>query len=294
MAAVVRSDGFLVPFAVFENGGWHGPDTGSGATVAELDAAWFVGRLDSLREWRLVTPLGLADVIGDPILLRVTGEPTEVGTHCQRAWALRVDRADAALSRDNGPQILGAAFSNASGLELTPAAELEPTTEEHSKFMSFLEPEFERAEAREAERRSASPDYEPRATGAANAVTPLALETLYRVAGADGRSIYQFEVSRGYARTARSAVRNCPALSVMTGWMAEGPDGTFSLIAGNVVMTDCLRKTATRVIPIGALRLGGRTFAVTLERHYESDTYAVFEISPNTVAPAVRIQGGGC
>jgi len=294
VAAVVRSDSFLVPFAVFENGDWHGPDAGSGNTIAELDAAWFVGRLDSLREWRLVTPLGLADVGGDPILLRVTGAPTDIGTHCQRAWAMRVDPADTGLAQDAGPQILGAALSNASGLELTPAAVLDPTPEEHSKLMSFVEPHFERAEAREADRRSASPDYKPRATGAANAVTPLALDALHRVAGVDGTSIYQFEVSRGYPRAARSPMRNCPALSVMTGWMAEAPDGTFRLIAGDVVMTDCLRKGATRVIPIGAVRLGSRTFAVTLERHYESDAYAVLEIAPTTITPAVRIQGGGC
>lgn len=291
MAAVVRGDGFIVPFAVYEDGGWWGPDTEPYPDLADRPSAWFADRLDMLGRWRLVTPLGLSDPRGEPVPISVTGMPVEVGTHCQRAWALPTDLPGIPTPEFTVHQNVGMALSvDSSSVRV---AELAATPDETERTLRFLTPYFNAAEAQEVTRREVSGGYEPRRVGPAVATGPLGLTLLHRVGGDAGVSYYVFEASRRYGG-GPDAPPGCDEATVMTGWLYEDPSGALVLLSGDVNMTNCDRKGSPRVQPMGALRLGGQLFVLTVERHYEGESYAVVRIDPASATTVLTVYGGGC
>jgi hypothetical protein len=292
VAAVVRSDGLLAPFAVYENGAWHGPEVGGGETITGLSSAWFAGRLDALRDWRLVTPLGLADLKGDPIPLQATGAPVEAGSHCERVWALPTDLPAQPVRARETPQIVGIAVSRA--VPSQQVAMLAPTPPETAKALAFLQPHFDSAEARESARRASNPAYAARPSGAAAAKDPLSFTHISRVGGQEGQSIYLFEAVRTYAGPVERVRATCDDASVMTGWFVEDAAGEFRLLDGTLTMTDCDFKGSARVQPVAMVTLGDRSYVITLERHYEGETYSITEVSAAAVRPILTVYGGGC
>jgi hypothetical protein len=40
--------------------------------------------------------------------------------------------------------------------------------------------------------------------------------------------------------------------------------------------------------------LGDRSYVITLERHYEGETYSITEVSAAAVRPILTVYGGGC
>jgi hypothetical protein len=106
---------------------------------------------------------------------------------------------------------------------------------------------------------------------------------------------------RTYARPAGHADARCDEASVMTGWFVEDPSGAFRLLAADLTMTDCDRKGSPLIQPLATVMLGDRSsaeaerlFVVTLERHYEGETYSITEISPSAVTTILTVHGGGC
>lgn len=291
MAAVVRSDGYIVPFAAYEDGAWRGPDTEPYPDLADRPSAWFADRLDRLGRWRLVTPLGLSDLKGDPVPISVTGAPVEVGTHCQRAWALPTDLPGTPTPEFTVHRNVGMAFSV--GASPVRPAELAAAPDETDRALRFLAPYFNAAEAQEEQRREASGGYEPRRVGADMATGPLALTHLQRVDGDAGMSYYVFEASRRYAG-GPDAPPGCDEATVMTGWLSGDPSGTLVLLSSDVAMTNCDRTGSARVQPMGALRLDEQLFVLVVERHYEGESYAVVRVDPASATTVLTVYGGGC
>jgi hypothetical protein len=160
VAAVVRGDGVIVPFATFEAGKWAPPHYSS---IAGLAAPWFADRLDALGAWTLQTPLALTDLLGQPLTVRVTGDPVQVASHCERVWGLPTDLPGTPASDHEVHRHVGVAF----------AGDAAPRAAAH-KPLTYLGPLFDAAEARAAAERSGRGGYEPRAVGPAVAKTPLA------------------------------------------------------------------------------------------------------------------------
>jgi len=289
VVAMVRGDGFIVPFAVYEDGIWKGPDDQPHPDLADRATAWFTERLTGLESWRLSTPLGLTDLKGDPIAVSVTGPPVEVGSHCQRVWSLPTDLPGTPAPEFTVHRTIGAAVS--AGASPLQVAELDVTLEGMEKATAFLAPHFNAAEAREAARRDASGQYDPRRVGADAAKRPLAVTMLYRVGGTAGMSYYAFEASRTYADSIDAA---CDQATVMTGWLSESASGALALLASDLSMTNCDRKGSPIVQPMAALTLDGHVFVLTVERHYEGESYTVVRVDPGSATTVLTVFGGGC
>jgi hypothetical protein len=105
--------------------------------------------------------------------------------------------------------------------------------------------------------------------------------------------MYLFEAVRTYAPVPARPY-DCDELTVMTGWLAEGPLGAFSLLDSETALTDCHRKGSAIVQPMAALELGRHLVVFTIDLHYEGETYSVFQVGPNAVSRALSVSGGGC
>jgi hypothetical protein len=296
VAAVVRGDGFLVPYAEYVDGRWQGPAAtlaGPGfPAVTDRPSAWFADRMDALGRWRLLTPLGLADHTGGRVDVRVTGPPAELATHCERAWALPTDLPGTPTPAFTVHQNIGVAFS-AGGRPL-PAAELEMAPAEMDRAIGFLTPYFDAAEAREVERRSREGGDVTRRVGAHVATTPLDVTMLYRVGGSRGMSYYTFEASRSYAPSSGSPMPDCGDATVMTGWMSEDSTGAFVLLSNDIAMINCFRKGTPLVQPMAALAVDGQLFIFTVDRHYEGESYSIVAVTTASADQVLTVYGGGC
>jgi hypothetical protein len=288
VAAVVRSDGVLVPFATFEAGKWAPPHYSS---IAGLTAPWFADRLDALGTWTLQTPLALTDLLGQPLTVRVTGDPVQVASHCERVWGLPTDLPGTPTPDHEGHRNVGVAFAGDAAPSVV--TQLGPSPGESDKPLRYLGPLFDAAEARAAAERSGRGGYEPRAVGPAVAKTPLAFMRLHRVGRVAGVELYLFEAVRTYAPVPARPY-DCDDLTVMTGWLAEGRLGALSLLDSQTQLTDCHRKGSAIVQPMAALELGRHLVVFTIDLHYEDETYSVFQVGPNAVSRALSVSGGGC
>ncbi len=291
VAAVARGDGFIVPFAVYEDGIWRGPDAEPRPDLADRPAPWFAGRLDALGRWKFVTPLGLADLRDDPLPVTADGPPVEVGSHCTRVWALPTDLAGTPTPEHTVARLVGAAFSGSS--VTGQVAELDVTLDEMGKFVTFLTPYFNAEEAREVGRRTASGGYEPRRVGVDVEKTPLAVSSLYRVGGSDGMTYYAFEASRTYPAST-NPLPGCDEATVMTGWISESEYGAFALLASDLSLTNCHRKGSPIVQPMAAIRLDANLFAIVVLRHYEGESYAIVRVNAAAATTVLSVYGGGC
>jgi hypothetical protein len=295
VAAVMREDGFLVPFAEYAEARWSGPPSGVAfepPPAADRPQAWFADRLDTLARWRLLTPLRLADLKADPVPVQVTGEPVEVETHCQRAWALPTDLPGTPTPEFTVHRNVGVALSM--GARPLRVAELDASADGVDKALAFLTPYFNAAEVREVERRTREGSYDERSTGAAAASAPLDVTMLYRVGGNQGVSYYFFQASRTYMPPADSPAAGCDQVTVMTGWMSEDPGGTFVLLSSGVVMTNCLGGGGPLVQPMAGVELDGRLYVLAVERHDEGESYSIFVLSPASAERVLEVYGGGC
>ncbi len=295
VAAVVRGDGFLVPYAVYVDGLWQGPASIPGGAefpaVTDRPNAWFADWLDALGRWRLITPLGLADLTGGPVEVQVTGPPVEVGTHCEGAWALPTDLPGTPTPESTVHQNAGMAFST--GTRPLRVAELGPTVDDGDRAVAFLTPYFNSVEAREVNRRGAAGGYEPRRVGVDVARAPLAVTQLYRIAGDGGRAYFVFEASRTYPRD-EDSLPGCDEATVMTGWMSEDASGTLVLLSSDVSLTNCLRKGTPLVQPMAALAVDGQLFIFTVDRHYEGESYSIVAVTTASADQVLTVYGGGC
>jgi hypothetical protein len=122
-------------------------------------------------------------------------------------------------------------------------AQLGPTPGETDKSLTYLGPLFDAAESRAVAARSGRGGYEPREIGPAVAKTPLAFTRVHRVGRVAGVEMYLFEAVRTYAPVPARPY-DCDDLTVMTGWLAEGRLGAFSLLD-----SETARPTSVRASP---------------------------------------------
>jgi hypothetical protein len=295
MVAIARPDGHLVPFATFDGEAWRGPvpgDASAPPTIADHTTPWFAGSPHPQDGWRVTTPITLTGSKEDTRTVVTSEGAVQLDAHCQRVWALVSDLMDPATPDEPPSHDLRVAFSGER--DGAPTAAIDVTLPDDAGAAAFLFPHFVAAEAREAGRRQVSGEFETRPTGATAAGTPFALSALRYVGRRDGRVLYRFEARRIYPRPPGTPDAGCDLATVMSGWLSEQGSGGFGLISSDLAFTDCDRKGTPIVQPLASMELAGRLFVVTVDRHYESESYSIYDVSPGGVSRVLTVDGGGC
>jgi len=223
------------------------------------------------------------------------GMPADVRSYCQSAWMLQSALPATPVGETQmAARILGVAFSR--DVDVVPAAVLTPNEAEHAAALAAIETGFDAAEAAEIARRDADGNYDDRTVGRDEAKAPLAITSLHRVGGDASVSLYLFEARRTYDAPPGSGPADCDQATIMTGWLAENAAGELTLIPDtpDVSMTNCDRKGAAVVEPLGAVLADGRTFVIVVNHGYEGESYSIHDVAPAETREAVTVYGGGC
>lgn len=284
--AIVRTDGRVVPFGAWNGMAWERawPEIfAEPITSAALDEAWSRRGTELPRLWRVWPASG-----GGPVATRATGVEL-VEAHCETQVALKADFPDP-KQRDPDLEGVEGRFGIAVDGTAAPVRAIQRLRRSHSLWTQALQVVRSGFDARENSEAQARNRQLPRQ----QPPPPVQLKELYGEAGSPASPLY-FVAERTFATGPFVAEVPCPWRTEMSGWLAPAGGGGLALLDPRVLVTSCGHgKDGVSLYPLGALRLGTRSFWVVQEHGWEDETYVILEVGPAEVKRAFAVAGGGC
>jgi hypothetical protein len=280
-AAVLRRDGVIVPFAVFDGKSWsnHWPKPSLDLTVptdvGSVPTRWW-GDAGPQREWQLW--IGTAE----PQTVKVV-QPDWVDAYCVRQIGLHTDYRPLQLPPPPSEQPYPK-----DGLALAPPRAIErvavvpPIGPEPNSLLAELKDAFNKAERQPAGKvnhpvdRDVREDLDPK------------IEAVYSH-GSEPR-VYYVEATREYSTFGS---HDCQIMSFGTGWFVR-EQGRFRPLAMAVDVLGCDRRGASYMLPLGVIRAGTRVFWLVQFSGWDRERYAVVEPKMKDVDAVLNVWGGGC
>ena len=286
--AVLRRDGIVSPFAVFDGKQWTTPwpsDLHSLDLPIDMNAIpqkWWgkSGPVSEMNAW-------VDGVNRGPIHLE---RSRVLPLMCEPRVALVSDyrSTEAAPSSPEPPFPKdGLAIS---GTQPVGRIEiLSSDSPEWTPTATFLAAEFDSAENAAIEAFTAWKHPVPRA---ARRKLSVELEALYRAPmDAPGWTAYYLEAVKRYPPGPEDD--ECGLVTSASGWMAVGPDGKRSAkLAAEV--TYCDRRDVTYMLPLGLLTVDAKTFWAFQLSGYGREGYAIVRPTPKRLESHVKYSAGVC
>ncbi|HMF96993.1 MAG TPA: hypothetical protein VKE96_21990 [Vicinamibacterales bacterium] len=279
---VLRRDGIVLPFAVFDGKRWNAPWPGpTGDLTVPIDV-----RAVPKRWWGVGTILASWEVIltGGTRAVRVL-QPDWVDIACSRYVGLKTDYQppETAPPRTVQPYPKeGLAVSPPHAVERVEIVSL--ASNEIRALMPVVQQSFNEAE-REVESRFGHPITRRAREG----IAPT-LEAIY--AYGDSPRIYYIEAIRPYRRLGQN-VGDCAAIGSGTGWFVRDAAGVRSLTMV-VDVLNCQREAASYMLPLGVLKLNDHLYWLAQFAGWGHERYVVLEVKKKVVEVVINKWGGGC
>jgi hypothetical protein len=281
---ILRRDAIIVPFADYDGKSWHAdwPEPRKNDDVPidlrSVPKGWW-GRAGVRQTWQLWS------AGQDPPRLLNVLQPDWFTAYCLRAIGLRTDyRARQPLPAPNVRPY------PTDGLVVSPPQPIERVEivpqgdSRRLRLMPMILDSFNRTE-----RQIGGEVHHPIPQAEREQIAP-AIEAMY--ASPDGRVLY-IEVAREYHDRGDPSDA-CRAVAFGGGWFARGDRDLYEPLQTYVQVLDCDRDGASYMLPLGIVRLSGRTFWLTQFSGWDGAQYEVDEIEPKTVERVVSRSGGGC
>jgi hypothetical protein len=281
---VLRRDAIIVPFATYDGRKWRAdwPEPKDSydvpINVSSVPKGWWgpIGPRETWQAWTADDP---------PRLLRVL-RPDLLAAHCQRLVGLRTDY----LSRELPPPVSVRPYPK-DGLAVSPPQPIDRIDivagddPERTRLAPVVSETFNRIERTLAARgthpipQADREQHEP------------AIEAVY-AAGDDTRVLY-VEAAREY-RSHGDPAGACQVVAFGGGWFVRDRDRKYTPLKTYVIVVDCDRGPAFYMLPLGIVRVAGRTFWLAQFSGWEGEQYEVLETTPKNVDRLVIRRGGGC
>jgi hypothetical protein len=281
-AGVLRRDGVIIPFAVFDGKRWtsHWPVPGLEAvvpiTIRDVPSAWW-GPTRALAIWQAWTGSGARTLS--------IAQLDWVNVHCVRQIGLRSDYAPAVPAPPRTEQPYPK-----DGLAVSPPQPVEridvlpADSAEIPVLIPAIHDAFNVAE-REVEKNYGHPVARRAREGRVPDI-----EAVYAVG--DHPRIYYVEATRRY-RLLGQPLDQCEAAAFGTGWFARDGDQVRSLETA-VDVLQCDRRGASFMLPLGAIRVADKLYWLAQFSGFEHERYVVIEVKPKTVKAVLSVWGGSC
>ena len=281
-AGVLRRDGVIVPFAVFDGkrwiSRWPRPDVDAPVpiTTRDVPAAWWgpTGALDSWQAWTAAGAMTLHVV-----------QPDWVDVHCERQIGLRANYAAPVPA----PPPIEQPYPK-DGLAVSPPQPVERiavvpiTSDEARALIPAVHEALNKAE------RQIESDYDHPVKRRAREGRAPDIEAVYAVG--EHPRVYYVEATRRY-RLLGQAIDNCAGIAFGTGWFSRDGEDVRSLETA-VDLLRCDRRGANYMLPLGAMRIADRLYWLAQFAGFDHERYVVVEIKPKTVAAVLSVWGGSC
>jgi hypothetical protein len=287
---VLRRDGVVIPFATFDGKRWRKdwPEPRASvdvpASIRSVPSRWWgpVGPLDTWQAWSSGAP---------PQTLHVR-QPDWYEAQCVQQVGLRTDY------RSTQPPVdPKAAPYPKDGLAVSPPQTIEPVEIVPAGLIGpEINAAFDEAEhkaIRRFEDRSKHPAPEKQ-----RALVPLKIEAIYAAGKPAGTRVYYFEASKQYDFSDRmnedARLGRCGLVSFGGGWFIRAGNGPLKSLGFDVAVVPCNRYQIRYMLPLGVVRLAGRTFWIAQWSGWDYEEYTIVEIKPDKTDVALRVWGGGC
>jgi hypothetical protein len=273
IAAVLRADGTLVPFAQYGNGGWTNPwpkprqpaeSIYAEATeviphsLGNLPEPWFKQCGKVPNKWYVWSTLAT------PLVLNA-GKVLQVENHSQKNWALTTNFPSPSAN-DGHHRNVGIAVSVNKRVETF--VPVQTDTAEAAEINSFVQQIS--AEARNAK-----------------------LKSLYRsMLRVNNEYLYYFEAEKQHERATNSNDPGCNDISIFQGWITADERGGMGLLASRKFLTDCNLKGPSFTTPLGLLRLNNTPFLFAVEHGWEDESYLILELDNSGLHKVLETFGG--
>jgi len=279
--AIVRRDGIIIPFAGYDGTRWRvswprpGFDLDIPIGIASVPKRWW-GPAGPRSEWQMWP---LAPGAG-PRTIAVT-QPDWIDAHCVRQVVLRTNyRSD-----EPAPPPAEQPYPK-DGLAISPPhaverIEIVKVADAPASLLTGL-----RARFNDAEEETADAFSHPIARRVREQAEPT-IEALY--AFGDAPRAYYVEASRSYPLPEKN---DC-IVAFGTGWFARNGRKSEWLDMA-VDLLRCNKYGATYMLPLGGLRVDGRTFWIVQYAGWDHERYVVVEVKKDRVEAQAYASGGGC
>jgi len=283
-AGVLRRDGVIVPFAVFDGNSWSNRwpkpalDLIVPTDVGSVPSRWWgaTGPLDTWQAW-----VGTAE----PRPIKVV-QPDWIDAHCVRQIGLHTDyRSDQLPPPPTEQPYPKDGLAVAPSRPIERVAVLPPNGPDANAMAAELKNAFNRAE-----RQPAGKLEHPLSRDEREDMDPV-VEAVY-AHGTEPR-VYYVEATREYKNTGFGVPRACVVMSFGTGWFVR-ENGKFRSLAMAVDVLGCDRRGASYMLPFGVARTGTRVFWLVQFSGWDRERYAVIEPRMKSVDAVLNVWGGGC
>ena len=279
---VLRRDGVVLPFAVFDGKRWTAPWPGpTGDLTVPIDL-----RAVPKRWWGLGSILDGWDAIlsGGTRPVRVL-QPDWVDVACSRYVGLKTD-----YQSPQPPPPRAVQPYPKEGLAVSPSHRVERVeivslaSHELRALVPVVQASFNEAE-REVESRSGHPITRRAREGIAPTI-----EAIY--AFGDSPRTYYIEAVRPYRRLGQS-VGDCAAIGSGTGWFVRDAAGVRALTMA-VDVLNCEREAASYMLPLGVLKLNDHLYWLAQFAGWGHERYVVLDVKKKVVEVVINKWGGAC
>jgi hypothetical protein len=286
--AVLRRDGIVSPFAVFDGKEWTTPWP---SDVRSLDLPIGIQAIPS-KWWGKPGPIAEMNAWVDgvnrgPIHVE---RSTVLPLMCEPRVALVSDyRSNEAAPSSPEPPFPKDGLAVSGTQSIGRIEVLSSDSPEWSPTATFLAAEFDSAENTAVEAFTAWKHPVPRA---ARRKLPVELEALYRAPmDAPGWTAYYIEAVKRYPPGPEDD--GCGLITSASGWMAVGPDGKRTAkLAAHV--TYCDRRDVTYMLPLGLLTVDAKTFWAFQLSGYGREGYVIVRPTPKRLETHVKYSAGVC
>ena len=284
---LIRPDGILVPFAVFDGTSWieAWPEPGEAIArdnmLAAVPSFWRKRQQQVPQAWHVAAERGamveinvLSHVVFDEHCGHQVGLLTDL--HPRRA-----DAHDKRLAADRAvpmilPLDLSAGGDRAGWQDLVQLLEAEAARHENAAIADW---------ERDSERAS---QLEP-----APRRQPLRIRTLYAHRDTGSRIMY-YEVERQYAKPISDSPGAEPSVLFVSGWIYQATGSAPATLNTVALITDPDFKGPVMMKQLGIVRAGGSALWVAQVHGYESEAVALFRIDAKGVQRVFSTFIGGC
>ena len=282
VVAIVRPDGYLVPFAAYANGQWErawpAADEGNteNPTFENTASVWRRHGQSIPKSWYVWPVTG-----SKPNRTRISGLES-VDAYCgEPQVALKTDLPPINIDHQGKRGI--AIDSNVPLAAVREVAESERLWKlaERAIVPRLSELERQRAQAN----RVVLPAETPKPT--------FRLTALYRESQSTRSPLY-FVAEKAYQTARTPAEQQCHAVTIMTGWLIRDANDRLLVRTPRIFLTDCEGVEVRTAEPLAALHLADRLFWLLQEDGYEDENYIVAEVGASGIRYRVSVNGGGC
>jgi len=279
---VMRRDGIVLPFAVFNGKRWSAPwptPTSDLTVPIDLRAVpkrwWGLGTI--LDRWDLIVPDGARTVH--------VVQPDWVDIHCARYIGLRTDYQS---SLPPPPRMVqpypkvGLVVSPSHAIEAIEI--LSSASNEVRAILPVLQASFNDAE-REVESRFGHPITRRAREGVAPTI-----EAMY--AYGDSPRLYYIEATRPYRRLGQG-IGDCTAIGSGTGWFVRDASGIRALTMV-VDVLNCDREAGSYMLPLGVVKVADHLYWLAQFSGWGHERYVVLDVKKKSVEVVINKWGGAC